>query len=382
VLNASPEWPPKSLVRIPLGFVPRPEERELHLTEEQIAIAEQLALTHGAILDGPAGSGKTQLAAGVAAGYAKLGRKVLFASPRKPLAMWLSQALLPYGVVVQTIDSCARSALEAKWRSPPTRQGFDDPDFFLAAAEAIGSDRFNLTIVDEWQTTTAAEQLFMRRLAGRGPLIRLQDSSRDIREVPPAHPDKPELLALSESLRSPERVGRLDVLYQHEGLDPLPSSVAAASVLVRPYSNPSDHMKAVLEGVASFRKAGLALTEIGIVSAVGRGQSAAVTTLCSPSALPTRGFQLTEVPALSGLACDSFAYWLGLERRAMIVTEAPGQVAKRRARVHIALSRACESVMFVLPVHDVESDETLSAWMRASPDRSGRPPGRTRPLTT
>jgi hypothetical protein len=170
-------------------------------------------------------------------------------------------------------------------------------------------------------------------------------------------------------------------LYRHEGLDPLPSSVAAGSVLVRPYSDPSDHLTVALEGVSFLRKAGAALGDIGIVSSVGRSQSAVVTNLCSPAALPTRGFQLTEVPALSGLACDSFAYWLGLERRAVIVTEAPGQLAKRRARVHIALSRACESVMFVLPIHDVESDETLCAWMRASPDHNGTSPVRRRPLT-
>jgi hypothetical protein len=373
VLNDSPEWPPKTLPRIPVGFVPRPDERELHLTEEQIAVADQLALTRGAILDGSTGSGKTHLAAGVAVGYAKLGWRVLFASPRKPLAMWLGKALLAYGVVVQTIDACARSVLEAKWRSPPTRQGYDDPTFFLAAAEAIDSDRFDLTIVDEWQTTTAAEQFFMRRLAGRGPLIRLQDSSRDIREMPPADLDKPDLLALSQSFRSPDRVGLLDLQYVHAGLDPLPSSVAATSVVVRPYGDPSDHLKVVLEGVEFFRKAGLALGDIGIVSCVARNQSAVVTSLCSPAALPMRGFQLTETPALTGLACDSFAYWLGLERRAVIVTEAPGQLARRRARVHIALSRACESVMFVVPDHDVESDETLCAWMRASTGRGGPP---------
>jgi hypothetical protein len=35
--------------------------------------------------------------------------------------------------------------------------------------------------------------------------------------------------------------------------------------------------------------------------------------------------------------------------------------ADRLQLVPITLSRACESVMFVLPNHDVESDETLSA---------------------
>ena len=238
MLSTSPEWPPKSLLRIPLGFVPRPAERELFLTDEQIAVAERLAQTHGAILDGPPGSGKTHLAAGIASGYAKLGRRVLFATPRKPLALWLGQALLPYGVVVQTVGECARRALRARWRDPPARQGFNDPEYFSAAAEAASADRYDLTIVDEWQTTSAAEQHFARRLAGNGRLIRIQDSSRDLRGIPPAIPDQPEILTLTEPLRSPGRVGPLDLLYWREGLDPLPSPAATSSVFIKSFEDP------------------------------------------------------------------------------------------------------------------------------------------------
>jgi hypothetical protein len=364
VLITSPEWPPKTLRRIPLGFVPRPAERELPLTDEQINIAERLALTRGAILEGPPGSGKTHLAASVATGYAKIGLRVLFASPRKALTLWLGQALQPYGVVVQTIDACARSVLKSRWREPPNRQGFDDPHFFFSAAEAVLTDRYDLTIVDEWQTTTAAEQHFMRRVAGRGPLIRIQDSSRDLRELVPVVPDKPETLVLSESLRSPERVGPLDLLYLHEGLDPLPSPKLAGSLHLRPYVEPAEQVKHVQDAVTFYRRTGMTLADIGIVSCAGRAQSAVVTGLCAPSALPMRGFALTESPSLGGLACDSFAYWLGLERRAVIVAEAGRNVAKRRTRLHIALSRACESVTFVLPEADIESDETLCAWAR------------------
>jgi hypothetical protein len=379
VPNASHEWPPKTLARIPLGFVPRPAERTLELTEEQIGVAERLALTHRAILDGPPGSGKTHLAAAVATGYAKLGRRVLVASPRKPLAMWLRQALQPYGIAVQTIDGCAREVLKARWSSPPTRRGFDDPDFFFAAADAVEADRYDLVFVDEWQTTTASEQYFMHTLAGQRALIRMQDSSRDLRDVPPAVTDHPEVLVLSESLRSPDRVGRLDLLYAQDGLDPVPSDSSAASVSVMALSDPAESLNRVQEAVAAFRKGGLGLGDIGVASAIGRAQSGLLTAMCSPSLLSGRGFHLTDAPALGGLACDSFSYWLGLERRAMIVTEAPAQLSNRRRRLHIAISRACESVHFVLSNKDVETDETLSAWMRgpsaagAGPALHGRP---------
>jgi hypothetical protein len=74
---------------------------------------------------------------------------------------------------------------------------------------------------------------------------------------------------------------------------------------------------------------------------------------------------------MTGLACDSFSYWLGLERRGIVVVEAPTAIARRRTRLHIALSRACEAVHFVLPRADVESDEVLSAWLRECRVRRG-----------
>lgn len=59
---------------------------------------------------------------------------------------------------------------------------------------------------------------------------------------------------------------------------------------------------------------------------------------------------MTDAPARSGLACDGFSYWLGLERRAMVLAEFPSTLADRRKRLHIPLSRACEEVHLLLPV--------------------------------
>lgn len=366
----SPEWPPTWLHRLALGFVPRAPDHILALTEEQIAVVRQLAAAHRARLDGPSGSGKTHLVAGIAQGLAKQGRRVLVLSPRWPLAMWLRQALQPMGVVVQTIDACARAALAAKYENPPARKSFDDPEFFVAAAGAVKRGQYDLVVGDEWQTTTPHEQFFVRALVGDRSFFEVVDSSRDMRDEPPTDDIPPELLlSLSRSLRSPERVELLDRLYALEGLDPLPTLRAQASVSISAVGGADDVVEGVRGALAALGARGMNPGDVGIASALGRAQSGVTTALCAPGPYP-RAFPLTNASSMTGTACDSFAYWLGLERRAIIVVEAPGDIAHRRQRLHTAVSRACEEVRFVVPQADLEADQVLSGWLRECGGRS------------
>ena len=48
----SPEWPPKTFRRMPLGFVPSAAPSELTLTDEQRQVASQLPIVHRALLSG------------------------------------------------------------------------------------------------------------------------------------------------------------------------------------------------------------------------------------------------------------------------------------------------------------------------------------------
>jgi hypothetical protein len=358
------EWPPKTIPRVPLGFVPKPQDRVLTLTEEQRYLAELLAETQGASIEGCTGTGKTQLVAAFAKAMAAFGRRVLVLSPRKPLAVWLRQSLEPHGVEVQTIDASAKAALSLKWKSPPDRHGFDDPAFFQAAIEACPGGENDLVIAEEWQTTSDDERRFILALAGRRPLVTVSDPSRDLRVVPVEVSRREEVLTLSAPLRSPSRIEWLDRLYATEGLDPLPSSLAAASVHISPAETPEYLQKQVLELLGGLRRRGIGFGEVGVVSGLARLHSALVTGLTSPGPAP-RAYLLGESPSLNGLACDSFSYWLGLERRVIIVVEMSQRLTQRRIKMHSALSRACEEVHLVLPKSVIESDATLSGWLAA-----------------
>lgn len=355
------EWPPTTLRRIPLGFVPRAQNHTIQLTEEQREVASSVAAAPRALLDGPAGSGKTHIAAMIAAGYAAMGRRVLFLCTRHPLALWLRQELAPVGVTVQTISGCARDVLASRSPQPPERHSYDDPEYFLAAQEAARPDAYDVVIGDEWQTTTDTERGFVARLAERGRYLEVIDSSRDLREERRGPPAGAETFTLSSSLRSPGEIEKFDAMYAKEGLDPFPGR--GGRVTLTALGSRENLQERVQNALRALVARGFAPGEIGVVSALSRAQSALVTrAVAFPAGL--RPYQLHQAPALSGLACDSFAYWLGLERRAIIVVEAPTTLPLRRTRLHNAISRATDLVHLILPKDQIEADPCLREWQR------------------
>ena len=368
MLPVDSRWPPASLRRMPLGYIPGASHRELILTEEQLDVAARLALARYAVLDGASGSGKTHLAAAIATSCAAMGRTVLFLAPRLPLARWLAQTLRPLGVEVQTIDGIARRVLAARFRVPPTRQGFDDPEYFEAAMQAAEPGRFDLVVIDEWQTTSDRERGFLDRIAAGSLYLVVTDSSRDLRPLSTMPAGSPERFQLAHSHRSPGRVEPFDRAYVDEELEVLPAKQVRESVRVTSLEPLADVHRSVATAVTELRERGLADCEIGLVSCVGRTASAIVTAQVAPQATP-KAFLQTAPQAMTSLAADSFAYFLGLERRAVLVVEASPALTFRRRRLHNALSRATEYVHLLLPAEDVEADPTLRDW--SSRERPG-----------
>jgi len=362
VLPLDSRWPPATLRRMSLGYVPAESQRELLLTEEQVDVADRLARTRFAVLDGASGSGKTHLAAAISVAAVAMGRSVLFLAPRLPLARWLAQALRPLGVEVQTIDAIAKRALAARYRVPPARQGFDDPAFFEAAILAAKPGQYDVVVIDEWQTTSDSERGLVDRIADESLFVVVQDSSRDLRPLSTMVAGSPERFELTTSLRSPERVEPFDRVYVDERLEVFPARTVKDSVRVTPVDPLDDVQRVIAEAAGELRALGFAPSEIGLVSCASRSASAVVTAQVGAQASP-RAFLQTATQSMTSMAADSFAYYTGLERRALLVVEASPSLTYRRKRLHCALSRATEYVHLVLPREDVEADATLSQWM-------------------
>jgi hypothetical protein len=346
-----------------LGFVPRDAAAPLTLTEEQIEAVRRLAVSDRAVLDGATGSGKTHLAATVATGYARRGRRVLILSPRKPLANWLQRALQGFGVSVLTIGEAAGELLRATGRPSPVRREFEDVEYFVAAAALARPDRWDLVIGEEWQTAGANERLFVEALVGGGRFIEVRDSSRELEGDVHVAPSGSLRVELTQRHRGGEALQRLDMAYVDSSYEcPRPSDLADAVSVTEVECGQDEPQKAVLDLLDALRRRGIAPGEVGVATALGRSQSSLLEALRTG---PQRwhAMRLTDPWSLSHIACDSFAYWLGLERRVMVVVEAPQGVPSRRRRIHTAVSRACEEVHFLMPKLDLDSDEVLSAWL-------------------
>jgi hypothetical protein len=242
----------------------------------------------------------------------------------------------------------------------------DDADYFVAAAALARPDRWDLVIGEEWQTATTNERLFAQAIVGLGRFIEVRDSSRALHRDSPAAHDCDDRIELTRRHRGSEALRRLDMAYVHPDLDQLPPPGSLGAVSITEVGCGQDEpQKAVLARLEALRRRGIAPREVGVVTTLGRAQSGVLKAL-NGGAPPHHAMRLSEPWAPNHTACDSFVFWMGLERRVMVVVEAPHGLPERRRRIHIALSRACEEVHFLLPKVDLDSDEVLSEWLRAS----------------
>lgn len=356
-------WPPKAIPRLALGYPPEAGLTALTLTPEQRAGAYVLATEPRSRLDGPPGSGKTHVAATVAHGFATHRKRVLYLSPRGPLAAWLRYSLEMFGVTVKTLHACATDVLADGRSAVPSRRQFDDPAYFQAAREAVRPGAYDLVVGDEWQTTTSAEQGFVRALVGEAQFIEVTDSSRDMRFLPPRPIDRPCEVRLEQAHRLwgrlVEQGGEAPALLAKPGTPGSIEDLVQTSLV----QGPEGLQEALQRALAGFLARGFTPGDIGVVSCLGRAESRGIELLKQTGAI--QASNLHGAGTAGSVACDSFAYWIGLERPAVVVIEAPLGLAKRSARLQTAVSRACEALHLIMQPDELGDLEDLFGPGRA-----------------
>ena len=202
-------------IRQPLGLVVDEADREiLRLSERQLGILRLLSASRRVAISGPAGSGKTLLAAEKAKRLAADGFRTLLACFNRPLADYLRGSLA--GIerldVLSFHQLCRQLAIEAKLPLPPQPWSQDQWDQVADLLEPAGrklGPRYDALVVDEAQDFADAWWLPLMTLLSdpdHGVLYVFYDSNQAIYRRPGGLPEGLITVPLWENWRNTRQV--------------------------------------------------------------------------------------------------------------------------------------------------------------------------------
>jgi hypothetical protein len=336
-------------------------ERRFRLDEAQLLALDGLLGNARVLVHGPAGSGKTLLAAEAARRHAALGKRVLLLCFTRPLQKWLAARLAPDGVEVHTVSGLAHDLAA---RRPATRAEEGDAEYwkdqFLAACDAC-EPRWDVVVVDEAQDLQEEAWLLVTSLAEGKGLWAFQDEAQ--RFWPDRTPPLAEFhttFRLGRGRRCPPGIDALAARCAGEPFDERAMRDALADGSLRLLACPSATSLAdrLGEEVDRLLSDGLSPGDVGIVSL--RGQQAEGTVFRLEKLGRHRIVPADAEGMEDRVVADSFLRWKGLERPAILVADLPeGDLSHRGLRMYVALTRALVAARVVAPMPRLAADPAL-----------------------
>ncbi|MBO0706721.1 MAG: NERD domain-containing protein [Candidatus Dormibacteraeota bacterium] len=336
-------------VRQPLGFAVSLSDREiLRLSDRQYDVLRTLAGNRRVAVAGPAGSGKTLIAAEKAKRLASDGFQTLLACFNRPLADYLRGSLAGTGRldVLSFHQLCRKLAGEARLRLPPEPWSERDwermPGLLEPAAVAVGP-RYDAMVVDEAQDFHDdwwLPLLTLLREPDAGVLYVFYDSNQAIYGTPGGLPEGLMSIPLWENWRNTKPV--FDAVmryYQGEAVEcrgPEGPAVEWHRVEARDLKR---ELARVLHRLV--REGGIGAREVVVLTPLALDRSS-VRGRCG-------AFNLTPTPSgRDDVPLSTIHRFKGLDRKAVVVCEVSGRDgAAFRQLMYVACSRA-RSLLVVL----------------------------------
>jgi hypothetical protein len=302
------------------------------------------------LVQGGAGTGKTQLAVRAARERAERGERVLLTCFTEGLARCLADACggsphVEVGTIRELAVKLAREAGEVRRSAPPP----DWEEVALDGGVAVldGAGRWDAVILDEAQDLTANDWEFVRACAGEGPLLAFADLSQAFwpdRAIPR------EALGLMsvrlrEGHRVPQRLLALAEAFAHDEDVRDHADAArfdALEVVTAPREGVTRALEKTLRRVLSER---VAPRDVAIVSLRGQtvpGGAAALERVGDVSVV-----RVSDPSARDHVVADTFLRFKGLERPVIIVADLDLVEERLGVRMHIALTRTLTRAIVV-----------------------------------
>ncbi len=272
--------------RVAASIAKRIEDEEaqlIRLTEEQCRLLDFLRNQKQALIQGYAGTGKTQLAVEKARRLAAEGKKVLLMCFNSPLARYLESVVGDEGGAI-TIDNyhnlCARMAEKAgiPFEVPPEekkeeRKRFWDRDCAAILEEALDrvDARFDAVIIDEGQDFREewTRSVFKLLREGRdGCLYTFFDERQNIYRDELHFPIQGEPYVLHENCRNTQRI--CELAGDIGGVDPesyvYDKNPQGEEVRFKAYGRREDQPRIIADIVAGLLKKGVSPGQITVLS--------------------------------------------------------------------------------------------------------------------
>ncbi|MDF1565988.1 MAG: AAA family ATPase [Deltaproteobacteria bacterium] len=378
-------WGDSWVPRLSLGARVEDVREQWHaLDVHQMAVLEGLMANERMLVHGPAGSGKTLLAAETARRHAAKGMKTLLVCFTNSLRRFLDESL--EGIEVKTLSDLAFDILrtvghvpESAAETPATEAAFW-AELPLKAAEAVellhDEDRPDAIVVDEAQDLTESAWLLLSNLAEGRRMWAFADPDQAF--WPDRRPPKTEFpftFDLRAKLRCPPGISALADEYRQEAGTPDPTDDPEhAEVIGRALEegilkivgcpSASSVPEKVGRCIDQLLSEGLQPGDIFVVSL--RGQTAEEG-MAKAARIGRHEVVRADAPDMrEKIVADTFLRVKGLERPAVIVTDlrlmdgaSDADRRSRNARMHIALTRALVCARIVAPGEVLKGDEVL-----------------------
>lgn len=341
--------------------------RSVALDAKQYELLEYAGGTQRALVEGPAGSGKTLVATELCRRRAKAGKKTLYlcftdALARAVAAQFQDPSLEGVRPQATSIRQYAVDLLRGRGMAiPPPDKAFWDEVSFNAAAEALPAegDRPQMVVVDEGQDFEASDWMLVEQLAGARGLWVFRDQRQAFwteRTLPSSlETTLSARLQLQQRYRCPAGLAAYaECFASGETPTERPSPDQVKLVVAAP----EETRERVRHLVDELRRRGAKPSEIAIVTLAGQSRSE----LYKLTMLGSHKLVHGDSPeAREHIVMETFLRFKGLERPFVIVCETSGtHLTQFATRMHIGLTRATISATVVAHPELVRDDARLA----------------------
>ncbi len=342
-------------------------ERSIALDSSQYTLLEMAGETPRALVEGPAGSGKTLVATELCRRRASAGQRATYVCFTDALAkavnVQFQAAECPEPRPRATsIRQLAVDLLRKNGSPiPPPDKAFWDEVSFNAAADALPpeAERPDVVVVDEGQDFEASDWMLVEQLAGARGLWVFRDKRQAFwseRTLPDAlETTLTGRLKLLQRYRCPAGLASFAECFASNETPAQRPSPDEVRLVVCPGAETSERVRHLID---QLRKEGAKASDIAIVSLAGQTRSA----LFGLSKLGSHRLVHGDSPeAKDHVVVETFLRFKGLERPFVIVCEASGaHLTHFGTRAYIGLTRATVQAIIVAEQSVVAADPRLS----------------------